>query len=89
MTTTDETQDRKPTRTKNPSYDVFRQNGDTGWELLMSDVKARNRRDAIVAAATETATQESDQYGVFAVIKHGEFKTLTRARKVEPQDVWT
>lgn len=96
MTTTDATEltggeatpARKPTRAKNPSYDVFRQDGDDMWQLVMSDVKAPNRKEAIVKA-TIGNPDEAGHYGSFAVIKHGEFKTLTRARKVEPQDVWS
>lgn len=59
----------KAPRTKNPSYDVYRE-GDGGLILVMSDVKAPNRR-------------------TFVIAKHGDLQTITRSRKVEPQDVWS
>lgn len=83
------TQDeKKPARTKNPSYDVFRADESGYWTKLNdSPVAAGNRREAI-SKATAKMSEES-RYGQFAVVRSGEFKVLTRTQKVEPQDVWS
>jgi hypothetical protein len=79
--------ERKPTRQRHPSYDVYRQDSDNTLDLIAQDVKAPTRREAIVKATGELP--EDRQYGTFATVKHGEVQTITRTRKVEPTDVWS
>lgn len=79
--------DDGPTRERNPSYDVFRKGDDDLWVPLGTDVQAPSRREAVVQAAA--GLREEDRYGTFAVVRAGEFKTITRGRKVEPEDVWS
>jgi len=74
-------------RAKNPSYDVWRRDEDGRLDLIQEDVKAPTRREAIVKATADLP--EDRQYGEFATAKHGEVQSITRTRKVEPQDVWT
>jgi hypothetical protein len=62
-------------------------------ELLAAEVSSVLPRDAAARKdAIRTATAglaEDEQYGTFATVKTGEMVTLTRGRKVEPQDVWS
>lgn len=74
-------------RTKNPSYDVYRQDPSGTLDLIGADVQAPSRREAIVRATADLP--EDRQYGGFATVKHGEVQTITRTRKVEPTDVWS
>lgn len=86
MAKTDETTTTTPI-VRDPSYDVFREGAEGVWVPLAAGVSASSRREAIVAA---TATRpEDERYGSFAVVRAGEFKIIGRARKVEPQDVWS
>lgn len=85
-TDTPKTTPAKP-RAKNPSYDVYRQDDDGTLDRIAVDVKAPTRREAIVQATA--GMQEDRQYGTFATVKHGEMRSDTRARKVEPTDIWT
>lgn len=57
-----------------------------GWELIGEGVKAPSRKAAIVESVK--GEPEDQQYGEFATVRAGEFKQLTRRRKVEPTDVW-
>lgn len=79
----------KTTRTKHPVYDVFRQESNGTWTLLTDPDKgiaAATRRDAILRVGVDIGDAA---YGTFATVKHGEFKSITRTRKVEPTDVWS
>jgi hypothetical protein len=88
MSTTDLTagEDREPTRTKNPSYDIFRATQDGDWAVIAESVQAPSRKAAITTA---TQGHEEQQYGTFMVIPSAAIKILTRAVKTDPQDVWT
>jgi len=81
---------------KAKTYDVFVQvDGPNGaaLELLAAEVSSVLPRDAAARKdAIRTATaglSEDEQYGTFATVRTGELVTLTRARVVEPQDVWS
>lgn len=77
----------KPRKPRATSYDVYRQDADGTLDLVAADVKAPTRREAIVKATADL--DENRQYGTFCTVKHGELQSITRARKVEPQDVWS
>lgn len=77
----------KPRKARATSYDVYRQDADGTLDPIMGDVKAPTRREAIVKATADL--DEDRQYGTFSTVKRGELQSITRARKVEPQDVWS
>lgn len=83
----------KPARKKNAHYDVYRRldvvhiDGlDEAWEPVSVDLAAPSRREAIAKATAQMS--EEDQYGTFLVIRSGEAKVLTRAKKTIVADDW-
>jgi hypothetical protein len=79
--------DDAPKRKKNPSYDVFCRK-DIGWLEIAENVAASSRREAITKATADTG-DPADQYGTFAVVRSGEFKVLTRTKKVIEAEDWS
>ena len=84
----------KPARKKNAHYDVYRHHPHTDINdndvdsrvLIGENVAAPNRREAIALAAA--GLPEEERYGTFMVIRSGEAKVLTRAKKTIVADDW-
>lgn len=84
----------KPARKKNAHYDVWRgvhhdsDDGETtdAWVLIGEEVPAASRREAIAKSAG--SPDEPAAYGTFMVVRSGEAKVLTRAKKTIVADDW-
>lgn len=80
-------------KARNPSYDVFRYDADGSpnaaacWERIAEAMPADSGKDAIGRAVV--GMLEAEQYGTFGFVRHGEFKVLTRSKKVIESEEWS
>ena len=73
-------EDAKPTRKKNPRYDVYRVDESGYLRLLFADVAAPTRQAAI--------EKQDNPWGTFATVRAGELKVQTREKAVREEAVW-
>jgi hypothetical protein len=77
-------------------HDVYLEREDGSLVPIASAVEVKGRglagrREAIIkATASDEGLLDTERYGTFRVVKHGEMsEPITRTQKTEPVDVWT